>query len=154
MSSEHNCGSNINLVQLRSIEGTVMEVESIKQVLSSIYQPLMGASFQATYIEMKQMPQTGNFRPVLEVNPSDATLPIVEAVSKAVLAKYGETVWKGITGPEDGSYIYYWLWVDPEISPQLEEGYSYNFKILECTPFPCGAGSFSYGVNIAVIIED
>ena len=126
----------------------------VLQDLSSIYQRLIGASFQATYIGMMGMPQFGNLRPVLQVNPSDATLPIMKAVSNAVLAKYGrQTVWKGITGPEDG-YTYYWLWVDPEFSPQPAERDTFRLKILDCAPFPCGDGSFSYGVNILVIIED
>lgn len=101
------------------------------------------------------MPQTGNFRPVLEVNPSDATLPIMKAVSNAVLEKYGQTVWKGITGPEDGSYTDYWLWTDPEGINQhsLEVGSTYIFKIRNCAPFKCREGTlFSFGVNIMAVI--
>ena len=100
------------------------------------------------------MPQTGNSRPVLQVNQLDATVAKLSAISKAVLAKpYGQTVWKGITGPEDG-YTYYWLWVESRVSLQLVEGHTFRFKILDCAPFSCGDGSFSYGVNIVVIKED
>ena len=137
-----------------------MENQLILQDLSSIYQQLIGASFQATYIGMREMPQFGNLRPVLGVNPFDATLPIVERVSNAVLANYGQTVWKGITGPnENQPYTNYWLWVDPpEISEQLVRGgMPQGFTVRDCVPYPCFAdhhGSFSFRVSIVVTIEN
>ena len=96
------------------------------------------------------MPQTGNPRDVLLVKQGDPFAAILSGVSKTVLAlTSGQQVWKRLTGPEDSpSYTDYWLWVEPGFNGVLKEGLPYNFKITQCTPFPCGCGSFSYGVSI------
>ena len=122
--------------------------------LIDLYQPLvmagMTSTFQATYKGEFIMPQTENPRDVLLVRQGGPFAAILSGVSKAVLAlTYGQQVWKGITGPEDSpSYTDYWLWVEPCFKGVLKEGLPYNFKITQCTPFPCGFGSFSHGVSI------
>ena len=126
--------------------------------LIDLYQPLvttgMTSTFQATYKGVFPMPQTGNPRDILLVRQGDPFAVILSGVSKAVLnLTYGQQVWKGITGPEDSpNYTDYWLWVEPDINGVLQEGLPYNFKITQCTPFPCGRddcrGGFSYGVSI------
>ena len=124
--------------------------------LIDLYQPLviagMTSTFQATYQGEFIMPQTENPRDVLLVRQGDPFAAILSGVSKAVLElelTSGQQVWKGITGPEDSpSYTDYWLWVEPDFKGVLQEGHPYNFKITQCTPFPCGFGSFSYGVSI------
>lgn len=95
------------------------------------------------------MPQTEKSRDVIIVQDSlDETLA---GISSDVRQEYGDTVWKGITGPEDSRrYTEYWLWVEPAFSSDLSEGNIYNFKIERCLPFQCGGGTFSYGVNIKV----
>ena len=56
------------------------------------------------------MPQTGNPRDVLSVGQGDPFAAILGEISSAVLQTYGETVWKGITGPEDSrNFTDHWL---------------------------------------------
>ena len=86
-----------------------MENDPVLDVLSAIHQPLIGTSFQATYLGTYKMTQTGNNRLIFEVEPQNPSALIVKEVSNAVLATYGKTVWKGITWPEDGLYTSYWL---------------------------------------------
>lgn len=115
------------------------------------YQELEGMTFQGSYEGEYTMPQTGNPRDVLSMGQGDPFAAILGGISKAVLKTYGETVWKGITGPEDSrNFTDYWLWVEPGFSEELHEGVSYKFKIARCKPFPCGGGDFSYGVSIKV----
>ena len=72
-------------------------------------------------------------------------------ISSDVRQEYGDTVWKGITGPEDSRrYTEYWLWVEPVFSSVLPIGTDYNFRIDRCEPFQCSGGTFSYGVSIKV----
>lgn len=126
-------------------------VSKIKNDLQQKYQPLVGVTFQGVYEGEFTMPQTGNPRDVLSVGQGDTFAATLSGISNAVLQTYGQTVWKGITGPEDRrNYTEYWLWVEPGFSGVLEMGLSYNFEIAQCTPFTCGGGDFSYGVSIKV----
>ena len=128
--------------------------DEVLKDLQRWYQPLVGMTFQATYQGVFTMPQTGQQRDVLVIgqgNPSfHATL---SAISSAVLTKYDETVWKGITGPEDRKgYTNYWLWVEPDFSGQPQVGLQgvCTFQIAQYSLFTCGGGTFSYGVSIKV----
>ena len=124
---------------------------SVSEDLQKKYQELEGMTFRGAYEGEKTMPQTGNARDVLSVGRGNTFAEKLSGISNAVLQKYGETVWKGITGPEDSrNFTDYWLWVESGFSEDLQEGLSYNFKIVRCTPFTCGGGDFSYGVNIKV----
>ena len=97
--------------------------------LSNLYQPLIGQRFAASYQRISEMPQTGNERLALEIGAGSPFAATLHQISSAVLAlQYGERVWKGITGPEDG-YTDYWLWVEPGVSGNLLEGSTYDFSI-------------------------
>ena len=98
------------------------------------------------------MPQTEKQRDALVIGPENVSLQAkLSGISSAVLAKYGETVWKGITGPEDSEgYTNYWLWVEPDFSGQLGVGLLYSFRIAKCTLFTFGGGTFSHGVSVKV----
>lgn len=127
--------------------------ETILEDLSTIYQPLEGESFEATYLGRELMPQTGNERLKLEVNSTDPLEAKLKEISSNVLQKpYGKEIWKGITGPEDSlKFTHYWIWVKSESDLEsLDEDTTYQFKIAGCTPFKCYAGDFSYGVDIEV----
>lgn len=129
-------------------------IEKIKQTLQNlyeIYQPLKGVTFAGTYLGSHFMPQTGNQRCKIESNSLKDTL---YQISSSVINMYGETVWKGITGPLDsGFYTDYWLWIEPDVGGMsLENGFSYLFNIESCTPFHSQSGSFSYGVSIKASI--
>jgi len=116
------------------------------------YQPLVGMTFQATYQGEDTMPQTGNLRDVLVIGLGNSTFhATLSRISSAVLKKYGTTVWKGITGPED-SHVYtnYWLWVEQGFGGQLQVDSCYNFEIASYTLFTCVGGSFAHGVSIKV----
>ena len=119
--------------------------------LRTKYKPLVGMVFQGEFGGEHTMPQTGNERDVLIVSqyPLRATL---SGISNAVLQNYGDSVWKGITGPEDSSrFSDHWLWVEPAFDGVLSEGATYTFRIDRCKPFQCGGiGTFSYGVSIKV----
>lgn len=121
--------------------------------LLTLYQPLRGESFEATYLGREIMPQTENERLKLEVNSMDPLEDKLEEISSKVLKKYGTKVWKGITGPEDSKvFTYYWIWVKERSDLEnLDEGSTYQFKIVRCTPFECSNGDFSHGVDIKVI---
>ena len=125
----------------------------IMTYLQQKYQPLVGMIFQATYEGEITMPQTGNQRDVLVIPQGNSTFhSTLRGILSAVLKKYGKTVWKGITGPEDREgYADYWLWAEPDFSGQLEVGScQYNFQIAKCTPFKCVDGGFLHGVSIKV----
>ena len=122
--------------------------------LATIYKPLLGASFAATYQGIfYPMPQTGNERDILDVgaltamNPFAATL---QHISSTVLTEYGTRVWKGITGPDDRKgYTNYWLWAEPGFSGSgLQVGSICNFIIESVNVFQCDTGTFSYGVSL------
>ena len=117
--------------------------------LKATYNGLVGKTFRGNYNGELPMPQTGNVRDVIIVQDSlDKTLA---EISSDVLQKYGDTVWKGITGPKDSkSYTKYWLWVEPVFSSVLPIRTDYNFRIDRCEPFQCSGGTFSYGVSIKV----
>ena len=135
----------VNAFELENMSDLVLDD------LRETYQELVGMTFRGEYEGEFTMPQTGNARDVLSIGRGDPFAAILGEISKAVLQTYGETVWKGITGPEDSSnFTDYWLWVEPGSSEELQEGLSYNFKISRCTPFTCGGGDFSYGVSIKV----
>ena len=121
------------------------------------YQPLVGKTFLATYKGASPMPFTGNQRDVLVIRQGNSTFhATLSGILSAVLKKYGKTVWKGITGPEDSkegfTYSDYWLWAEPDFSGQLQVGLpdEYNFQIAKCTPFTCDSDKFSHGVSIEV----
>lgn len=121
--------------------------------LLTLYQPLRGESFEATYLGKEIMPQTDNERLKLEVSSMDPLEAKLEEISSKVLQEYGENVWKGITGPVDSViYTNYWIWVkNGRGLESLEEYSTCQFKIVRCTPFKCSNGEFSHGVDIKVI---
>ena len=126
----------------------------IMKDLHSLYQPLIGAKFTATYEGNWEMPQTGNERDRLEIATGSDFAATLHQISSTVLAKYGPMVWKGITGPEDGKgYTNYWLWVEPGVSENLQVGSMYNFSIVSANVFPCAPGTFSYGVSLTVAVH-
>lgn len=89
--------------------------DKILKDLSTLYQPLRGESFEATYLGKEIMPQTDNERLKLEVSSMDPLEAKLEKISSKVLQEYGENVWKGITGPVDSViYTNYWIWVKME----------------------------------------
>ena len=124
-------------------------------ILSSLYHPLIGASFTATYQGMWPMPQTGNQRDVLEIAAGSDFFAKLHQISSAVLAlEYGARVWKGITGPSDTKgYTNYWLWVEPGVSGNLLVGSTYNFSIVSADVFLCPGGTFSYGVSLKAAVH-
>ena len=142
------CGVETNSVQL-SPENENPDM-SVKDDLQLIYKPLLGMVFEATVHQIDfTMPQTENERIVLLIDADSTFAATLGGISKAVLKKHGKTVWKGITGPEEG-FTDYWLWVEPTgLSEVVLEGLSYNFSIARCSPFECGSDTgFSYGVSI------
>ena len=114
----------------------------IYDILETTYKPLEGLTFSARYAGSEQMKQTGNDRDVLVVgvqNPFNATL---EAIRSSVVAKCGETVWKGITSTSQGDV---WLWVEPTLGG-INVNSIHEFKIEETTVFPCSPGTgFPHG---------
>ena len=95
----------------------------------------------------------GNPRDVLLVEEADPVAETLHEISKAVKKAYGKKIWKGITGPEDsGSFTDYWLWVEPGLDDELEEGSCRNFRVVRCTPFEGNGVQFSYGVSIEVSV--
>lgn len=120
--------------------------------LRTKYKPLVGMEFRGEYDGEHIMPQTGNERDVLIVSLLDPLNATLSGISKAVLQNYDDSVWKGITGPEDSSrFSDHWLWVEPAFDGVLSEGATYTFRIDRCKPFKCGGpGTFSYGVSIKV----
>ena len=127
--------------------------EMISKDLSTLYQPLKGESFEATYLGRGPMPQTGNERLKLEVKATDPLEAKLKEISRKVLEKYEEEVWKGITGPEDSRvYTHYWIWVRSGSDLEnLDEDNTYQFKITRCTPFKCSPdATFTHGVDIKV----
>lgn len=125
--------------------------------LQVCYQPLVGMTFLATYKGVSTMPFTEKKRDVFVIRQGNSAFhATLTGILSAVLKKYGETVWKGITGPEDSKegfmYTDYWLWAEPDFSGQLQVGLpdEYNFQIAKCTPFTCDSDKFSHGVSIEV----
>ena len=127
----------------------VQNTTDTKSWLKATYNGLVGKTFRGNYNGELPMPQTGNVRDVIIVKDSlDTTLA---GISSDVRQEYGDTVWKGITGPEDSRrHTEYWLWVEPVLSSVLASGTDYNFRIDRCEPFQCSGGTFSYGVSIKV----
>ena len=111
------------------------------------YQPLIGASFFATYKGIERpMAELGNVKDILEVGAGNPFAVTLHQISSAVLAlNYGATILEGITRHENGNY---WLWVEPGFDDILQEGLKYNFKIVSVDVFPCGIGGISYGVSL------
>lgn len=123
--------------------------DSVLKDLTQKYNELVGETFKGAYEGEFTMPQTGNPRDVLSVGKEDPFAEKLGGISKAVLKTNGDTVWKGITGPEDSQrYTNHWLWAEP--IEQLQKGLYYEFKIVRCTPFTCGGGDFKHGVSIKV----
>ena len=143
-------GTRTQFCQLKAFELEDMS-DLVFADLSKKYEELVRMTFRGAYKGERTMPQTDNPKDVLSIGQGDPFAAILGGISKAVLQAYGKNVWKGITGPEDSSnYTDYWLWVEPGLSKELEEGLSYDFKIARCKPFPCSGGDFSYGVSIRV----
>ena len=117
--------------------------------LKAKYKVLEGMSFLGCYDGEHTLPQTENSRDVIIVQDSlDETLA---GISSDVLLEYGDTVWKGITGPEDSRrYKKYWLWVERVSGSKLTIGKDYNFRIDRCVPFQCSYGTFSSGVSVKI----
>ena len=127
----------------------VQNTTDTKSWLKVKYQVLVGKSFLGRYDGACTMPQTGTSRDVIIVQ--DSLHETLAGISSDVLQEYGDTVWKGITGPEDSKrYTEYWLWVEPVFSSALPTRTDYNFRIDGCEPFQCSGGTFSYGVSIKV----
>ena len=121
--------------------------------LQQMYLPLVGKEFQGTYVGAVIMPHTGNLRDIISVSVAQGDFAtILSGVSHAVRvlqSTSGKLIWKGITGPDQSPYYTdYWLWVEPDFHGVLEMSNPYNFQITQCTPFVCGGGVFSHGVNI------
>ena len=118
------------------------------------YEPLVGITFQATYQGEDTRPQTGKQRDVLVIGLGNSTFhATLSGISSVVLTKYGKTVWKGITGPEDNPYYTnYRLFAEmPDFNEdKLQVGFCYNFQIANYTLFTCGGGDFWNGVSIKV----
>lgn len=93
-------------------------------------------------------------RDVLVIGLGNSTFhATLGGISSAVLTKYGKTVWKEITGPEDSlGYTNCWLGVEtPDLNEdKLQVGFCYDFQIAKYTLFTCVGGDFSYGVIIKV----
>ena len=126
----------------------------IKKDLETIYQPLIGMTFEATYHGTFEMPQTENIREILEIGKQNPFAATLQAISSAVRGKqneYGAHVWKGITGPDDG-YTDYWLWAETGFSGGLIQGAKYEFMIQNVSVFQC-VGVFSYGVSTNVTVK-
>ena len=74
---------------------------------------------------------------------------------------YGQSVWKGITGPPDNPvYVKYWLWVEPilGLSEMNSTAGALKFKIQTTTVFQCSAEpgnpfAFSHGVSIRASLD-
>ena len=129
--------------------------DEVVKDLQSWYRPLEGMTFQGTYQGEFTMPQTGNQRDLLVIGQGNFTFgATLNGISSAVLTKYGKTVWKGFTGPEDdpARYTNHRMWVElPDANEEkLKVGFCYNFQIARCTPFTCSGGDFWYGVSIKV----
>lgn len=126
-------------------------VDPVLNDLQLRYQPLVGMTFQGIYLGVLIMQQTGNLRDVISVGQGDPFAVTLSGISAAVLGAHGQSVWKGITGPEqDRGYSDYWLWVEPGFNGDM--GLPYNFQITQCTPFAFGGGVFSHGVSITVSV--
>ena len=130
----------------------------IKGCLETLYKRLTGVRFQATYEGCRTMPQTGNARDVLVVDPSHPFAQVLKQISSSVLLQYGTSVWKGITGPEEkrqhgaDAYTDYWLWVEPTLGAMVQQGEPRNFIIQSATFFPCNEGTgFTFGMNLIAI---
>ena len=115
--------------------------------LVGIYKPLKGKEFEAYYQGERKMPFKGTMRSVLVIFEGNPLVSMLADISSTVLQNYGTDVWKGITGPKDSdNFEDYWLWVN-NLSPALEEGNKYVFKIISYTVFQ-GSGEFSCGISI------
>ena len=102
------------------------------------------------------MPLTENERDVLCVETGDPFAAILSRISTEVRRKYGNGVWKGITGPEDG-YTSYWIWVQgihDAVSHDhgLEEDSMYQFKVIKTGVFEANLNGYHHGVNITVAV--
>lgn len=132
-------------------------VEPIADCLNSIYHPLRGKEFVATYrIANYSMPQTENYRSVLQIEEQHPFVAVVEKTLSDVLElqkRYGIRVWTGITGPEiSPRFTEYWMWVEPLCIEELEEGSSNKFWVQQCTVFEGTLGIYSHGVSIRVAL--
>lgn len=127
---------------------------TIADCLNSIYHPLKGKEFVATYTMANfSMPQTENMGDVLQIEEQD---PLVAAIRKTLsdvleLQKCnGKRVWTGITETEiSPRYTDYWLWVKPLCA---EEGSTYTFQVEKCTVLEGALGIYSHGVSIKVAL--
>ena len=135
----------------------VYPVDPICTFLNATYKPLEGKTFIATYGGSFLMPQTGNPRDILVVGVQNPFAAILEATRSSVVNTYGQSVWKGITGPPDNpaAYVNYWLWVEPilGLSEMNSTAGALKFKIETTTVFqssaePSNPFAFSHGVSI------
>lgn len=120
------------------------------------YQPLIGASFTATYKGIaRPMAELGNVKDILEVAAENPFAVTLYQISSAVLAlNYGATILEGITRHTNSSgSTNYLLWVEPGFDGILQEGLAYNFKIVSADVFPCGIGTISYRVSLKAGVE-
>ena len=111
--------------------------------LDTTYKELVGQTFSATYRETRPMEQTSNLRDVLVVEVEDSFNAILEAIRNNVVARCGETVWKGITRTSWGDI---WLWVEPKFDGIINAGSTCWFKIEKTSVFQGNPGTdFPHG---------
>ena len=127
---------------------------TVMKDLHSLYQPLIGARFTATYQGISEpLPQFGNLKDILAIEASDPFFPILQQISSNVMGKYGERVWKGITGPNQGhGFTHYWLWVEPEFNGKVQAGLTTEFTIVNVNVSQYFAGTFAYGINLKATV--
>lgn len=128
--------------------------DPVVKELISIYYPLKGKKFEATYrVSNHPMRQNNNVRDVLSIDESEpAFRKIVQEVDANVTElenRLCDHIWTGITGPHRRSFNEYWLWCEPKFADFLEEGKAYNFKVKNFSVFEGGEYySYIYGVSL------
>ena len=132
----------------------VYSADPICTFLDATYKPLEGMTFLATYGGSFQMPQTGNLRDILVVGVQNPFAAILEFTRNSVVNMYGQSVWKGITGPPDNpaGYSNYWLWVEPILGLSMNLP-DQKFKIEKTTVFTSPGNAFSHGVSIRASLD-
>ena len=100
------------------------------------------------------LPQFGNLKDILVIEGGNPFFPILQQISSNVVGKYGEGVWKAITGPNQGyGFAHYWLWVEPEFNGKLPAGLTTEFTIVHVSVSEYFAGTFAYGVSLKAAVH-
>ena len=132
------------------------DLATIIKDLSSLYQPLLGARFTATYQGISDpLPQFGNLKDILAIEASNHFFLILQQILSNVVGKYGKVVWKGITGPHQGlRFTRYQLWGEPEFNGKLQAGLTTEFTIVDVNVSQYFTGTFGYGVKLKAAVPD